>query len=195
MALASIARWRWEPSVSARAHQLYFVFLVIAVATVLAAKNLHRSNTGRAMMAVRDHDLAAAVLGVDPVRTKIIAFGISSFFGGVAGAMYGMQLQYVTPDQFDLAMSVGYIAMIVLGGIGTVQGAVTGAIAIVALKPLAELVVTKIEFLKVLGGSDQLPTALLFALIVIAFLIFEPLGLYGIWLRIKRFFITWPSSY
>jgi len=91
------------------------------------------------MMAVRDRDLAAASVGVHPARTKLLAFGLSSFFAGVAGAMFGLQQQYITVESpFDLSMSVGYIAMIVLGGIGTVFGAVAGAIAFTALTPIAE---------------------------------------------------------
>ena len=173
--------------------KIYFLFLVIAVVSAFISKNLARSNSGRAMVAVRDHDLAAAVLGVNPARTKIIAFGISSFFAGVAGAMYAFQQQYITVDPFNLHMSVEYIAIIVLGGIGTTFGAVAGAIAFVALGPVAELFGEYIPYFDALSGAQQ--ETLLFAGTVIAFLIFEPLGLFGIWLRIKRYFIAWPFRY
>ena len=119
---------------------VYGIFLVIAVLTVLAARNLARSNTGRAMMAVRDHDVAAAVMGVNPARAKITAFGISSFFAGIAGGMFALQQQFITVDPpFNLLLSVQYIAMIVLGGVGTVFGAVWGALAFVFLSPLLEM--------------------------------------------------------
>ncbi len=175
-------------------HKLYGVFLVVTVLTVLAARNLARSNTGRAMMAVRDHDLAASVMGVSPARTKIIAFGLSSFFAGVAGSMFGLQQQFLTVDPpFNLLMSVQYIAMIVLGGIGTVFGAVAGALAFVFLSPLLEILGRHTPLLSQLSSSQQ--STLLFAILVIACLTFEPLGLYGIWLRIKRYFLAWPFRY
>jgi branched-chain amino acid transport system permease protein len=173
---------------------LYAVFLPIAVLTVLAARNLARSNTGRAMMAVRDHDVAAAVMGVNPARAKITAFGISSFFAGLAGGMFALQQQYITVDPpFNLLLSVQYIAMIVLGGIGTVFGAVWGALAFVFLSPLLEIVGRATPGLDQLSSSLQ--STLLFAILVIACLVFEPLGLYGLWLRAKRYFMAWPFRY
>ncbi len=173
--------------------KLYFLFLAIAVFATWTSTNIARSNSGRAMIAVRDHDLAAAVLGVNPGKTKTIAFGISSFFAGIAGAMYAFQQQYITAEPFNLEMSVEYIAIIVLGGIGTTFGAVAGAIAFVVLAPLAELFGGYIPYFNELSGGQQ--ETLLFASIVIGFLIFEPLGLYGIWLRIKRYFMAWPFRY
>lgn len=174
--------------------KLYFVFLLMAVLATLAARNLARSNTGRAMMAVRDQDVAASVMGVSPARTKIIAFGISSFFAGVAGSMYGMQQQFITVDPpFNLLLSVQYIAMIVLGGVGTVFGAVAGALAFVFLSPVLEIIGRHTPLLQELSSSQQ--STLLFAVLVIVVLVFEPLGIYGIWLRIKRYFLAWPFRY
>jgi len=173
---------------------LYAIFLVIAVLTVLAARNLARSNTGRAMMAVRDHDVAAAVMGVNPARAKITAFALSSFFAGIAGSMFALQQQFITVDSpFNLLLSVQYIAMIVLGGIGTVFGAVAGALAFVFLSPLLEIIGRATPGLDQLSSSLQ--STLLFALLVIGCLVFEPLGLYGLWLRVKRYFMAWPFRY
>jgi branched-chain amino acid transport system permease protein len=174
--------------------KLYALFLGIATLVVLAARNLARSNTGRAMMAVRDHDVAAAVMGVNPARAKITAFGVSSFFAGLAGGMFALQQQFITVDPpFNLLLSVQYIAMIVLGGIGTVFGAVVGALAFVFLSPLLEIVGRATPLLDRLTSSLQ--STLLFAVLVIACLVFEPLGLYGIWLRVKRYFMAWPFRY
>lgn len=174
--------------------KLFFLFLLLAIGTAYAAKNLHRSNVGRAMMAVRDQDLAAAVLGVNATRTKVLAFGISSFIAGVAGAMFGFQQQYITVEPpFDLNMSVMYIAMIVLGGVGTVFGAVAGALAFSFLTPLAELAGSKLPLISQLSSAHQ--STVLFALLVIGFLALEPLGLLGIWLRVKRYFLAWPFRY
>ena len=174
--------------------KLWFLFLSLAAVATWCASNLARSNTGRAMMAVRDHDLAAAVLGVNPARQKVVAFGLSSFFAGLAGAMFGFQQQMITVvPPFDLNMSVQYIAMIVLGGIGTVFGAVWGALAFVALSPVAELIGGALPLVRDLTSAQQ--STLLFSMVVIAFLVFEPLGLYGVWLRIKRYFAAWPFRY
>jgi len=172
----------------------YVVFVLLAVLAGWCAKNLRRSNTGRAMMAVRDHDLAAAVLGVSPARTKIIAFGLSSFFAGVAGAMFAYQQPVLTVNPpFNLEMSVQYIAMIVLGGIGTVFGAIWGGIAFAALSPLLEHLGSAVPYIKELTSAQQ--STLLFSLLVIGFLVVEPFGLYGIWLRVKRYFMAWPFRY
>jgi branched-chain amino acid transport system permease protein len=174
--------------------KMYFLYVALAVAVTWMAKNLQRSDTGRAMMAVRDQDLAASALGVNPSHAKVLAFGVSSFLAGVAGAMYAWQQQYLTVDPpFNLFLSVQYIAMIVLGGIGSVFGAVAGAIAFTALTPLAEVVGPMIPLVDRLTASQQ--STLLFSLLVIGFLVFEPLGLFGIWLRVKRYFLAWPFRY
>lgn len=183
--------------------KFYFIYAAIAVLAGFAAKNIQRSDSGRAMVAVRDHDLAAAILGVHPAKTKVIAFGISSFFGGLAGAMFAYQQQYLTIEPpFDLSMSVQYIAMIVLGGIGTTFGAVAGAISYMVLAPLAEVfgrmaVKEELPVLATIFGelTSSQQSTLLFALVVIGFLVFEPLGILGIWLRIKRYFVAWPFRY
>ncbi len=190
--------WRVGPVELTFERKLYFVFLAIAVATTVAAKNIQRSNSGRAMMAVRDHDIAASVMGVHPARAKIVSFGLSSFFAGVAGGMFACQQQFITIEPpFDLNMSVQYIAIIVLGGVGTVFGAVWGAIVFVVLSPLAErLFETLRPHLPMLTGlSSAQQATLLFSLVVVAMLVFEPLGLLGFWLRIKRYFAAWPFRY
>ena len=156
-------------------------------------KNLQRSNTGRAMMAVRDQNLAASALAVNPERTKLIAFGISSFFAGVAGAMYAFAHPVLTLEPFNLLMSVEYIAMVVLGGVGTMFGATAGALVYVLLKPLGQQIGHLLPFPA--GFSSEQQAVLLFFPALCAFLIFEPLGLLGIWLRTKRYFLSWPFRY
>jgi branched-chain amino acid transport system permease protein len=178
--------------------KLYFFFLAIALLTAYAAKNIARSNTGRAMMAVRDHDVAAEVMGINPARAKITSFGLSSFFAGIAGGMFACQQQYITIEPpFDLIMSVQYIAIIFLGGVGTVFGAIWGAIIFVVLTPLAENSFDALKpHMPMLSGlSSAQQATLAFSVLVVALLIFEPLGLMGFWLRIKRYFIAWPFKY
>ncbi len=185
--------WELGPLTIAYEQKIYFFFLITAILIAWLAKNIQRSNAGRAMMAVRDHDLAAAALGVNPAKAKIMAFGLSSFVAGIAGAMFGMQQQLITVDPFHLPMSVDYIAMIVLGGIGTVFGAIAGAIAFTIIKPLSEDFAELIPYLQDLSSSQQ--STLIFSVLVIIFLVLEPLGLFGIWLRIKRYFLAWPFRY
>jgi branched-chain amino acid transport system permease protein len=173
--------------------KLYFVFAAIAIAAAWTARNLLRSNAGRAMMAVRDHDLAAATLGVSPVRAKLTAFGASSFFAGVAGGMFALQQRTITVEYFDVQVSIQYVAMIVLGGIGSVWGAVAGAIAFAFLGKLMQTIGPSLPFVGAL--PTQLQTSVLFSVLVIGVLVLEPLGLFGVWLRIKRFFVAWPFRY
>ncbi len=186
--------WNLGPLEVTFERKLFFIFLILAALVAWTAKNLQRTHVGRAMMAVRDHDMAAAALGVDPARTKVLAFGLSSFIAGVAGGMFALQQQYITVDPpFNLYMSVQFIAMIVLGGIGTVYGAVAGAVAYTALVPLAEQVGPHIPLLSHLTSAQQ--STVIFAVLVLVFLVFEPLGLFGIWMRIKRYFMAWPFRY
>jgi branched-chain amino acid transport system permease protein len=174
--------------------KLYLLFVVLAVFTAWCGVNLRRSNSGRAMMAVRDHDLAAAVLGVSPAKYKIVAFGISSFFAGVAGAMYAFKAAYITIDPpFNMNMSVEFIAIIVIGGATTVLGAVLGALFFGLVRPLAESMANRVDLLEALTASQQ--SLLILAVLVIGFMLIEPTGLRGLWVKLKRYFATWPFRY
>ena len=187
------ARMDYGPVILDWDQKLYFIFLVIAVVVAWAARNLARSNAGRAMMAVRDQDLAAATLGVNPVRAKLLAFGASSFIAGVAGGMFALQQRMITVEYFSLQISIEYVAMIVLGGIGTVWGAVAGAIAFVVLAKVIQTIAPALPYVGQLPTGLQ--TAVLFSILVIVVLVIEPLGLFGLWLRIKRYFMAWPFRY
>lgn len=186
-------RMAYGPVILDWEQKLYFCFLAIAVLVAWMGKNLLRSNAGRAMMAVRDQDLAAATLGVNPVRAKLFAFGVSSFFAGVAGGMFAIQQKTITVEYFGLAVSISFVAMIVLGGIGSVWGAVAGALAYVVLGKIVQGVAPDLPFIAELPTGLQ--TSVLFSILVIGVLVIEPLGLFGFWLRIKRYFITWPFRY
>ena len=173
--------------------KIYLLFVAITLATVKIGYNIGHSNIGRAMMAVRDRDLAAASLGVSPARTKLVAFGVSSFLAGIAGAMYAFAHPILTLEPFNLKMSVEYVAMVVLGGVGTIFGAVWGALAYTLLSPLAEQIGALLPFPD--GFTSEHQSVLLFFPVLCAFLIFEPIGLFGVWLRIKRYFLAWPFRY
>lgn len=186
-------RMAYGPVILDWEQKLYFCFLAIACAVAWMGKNLLRSNAGRAMMAVRDQDLAAATLGVNPVRAKLFAFGVSSFFAGVAGGMFALQQKTITVEYFGLAVSISFVAMIVLGGIGSVWGAVAGAVAYVVLGKLVQGIAPDLPFIADLPTGLQ--TSVLFSILVIGVLVIEPLGLFGFWLRLKRYFLTWPFRY
>ncbi len=175
-------------------HKLYLLYLALALGAVTVCHNVQRSRLGRAMVAVRESELAAAALGISPARIKVIAFVLSSFLAGVAGAMFAWQQQYLTiVPPFDLGMSVAYVAMLVLGGIGTTFGAVAGALAWVVLAPVLEEGGALVPLLADLPSSMR--ASVLFSLAACAFLAFEPLGLLGWWLRVKRYFQAWPFRY
>jgi branched-chain amino acid transport system permease protein len=173
--------------------KLFVLFVALCGFAVWMGKNLQRSASGRAMMAVRDQDLAAAALGVNPARAKLAAFGVSSFLAGITGAMYAFAHPVLTLEPFNLMMSVEYIAMVVLGGVGAIFGAVSGALAYVGLKPLFEQIGLWLPFPEAFSSEHQ--AVILFFPLMIGFLVFEPMGILGIWLRIKRYFLAWPFRY
>ncbi len=181
-------------------NQGYFWFTWIAVLVLgLAARNIVRSRPGRALQAIRDRDLAAEVIGVSLVQYKVGAFVVSSAYAACAGAMYASYARYVSPLDFTLFLSIQYVAMIVVGGIGSILGSVIGALFITLLPRLLESVSGLLPFVAQQGGAGGVTVftlnQALFGLLIILFLIFEPMGIIEIWRRIKRYFLAWPFSY
>jgi branched-chain amino acid transport system permease protein len=168
---------------------------VVAVLAVLA-KNMLRSETGRKFMAVRDMDLAAEVIGIRMMQTKLLAFGISSFYCGVAGALYAYTyLGTVEPEAFNLDLSFRILFMVIIGGMGSILGSFMGAAFIVLLPILLNTVAGPIEHL--LGVT--LPSGLMsnleliaFGALIIFFLIVEPHGLARLWQIAKEKLRLWP---
>jgi branched-chain amino acid transport system permease protein len=181
--------------------QGYFWLIWGLVALVaLVAKNITRTRPGRAMQAVRDRDLAAEVIGVSLARYKIGAFAISSALAGMAGALYGSLQQFVSPNEWNLFLSIQYIAIIIVGGVGTIFGAILGALFLGGLPVLIERYSGNIPFVISGAGGDGVITVFalnqaVFGLLIVAFLVFEPRGLAAIWLRTKAYFKSWPFSY
>ncbi|MBU1226064.1 MAG: branched-chain amino acid ABC transporter permease [Actinobacteria bacterium] len=183
--------------------KLLLLGVVLLVVMGLAAKNLFRSKVGRAMAAVRDRDIAAEIMGIGLARTKTIAFVISSFYAGIAGALLYAVVGRLQPEGFGFALSIDYIAMILIGGVATVSGAIMGAFFLkmvlpkvvvwLAGLPLVDLVISP-EVGRGVFDTHQFER-ILFGLLIIGFLIFEPLGLYGIWIRIRNYWKAWPFSY
>ncbi len=202
-----------------------FLLALLVVFTVLA-KNIQRTRAGRAFQAIRDRDVAAEVMGVDEVRYKLLAFGISSFFAGIAGALLASYFGRTIPETWGLLLSIQFIAIILIGGAGTVSGTLMGAAFVIMLPRFVqnftewlkaavdsgEGVVAFLGDLFISTGTGDfglINTApgvapglsvfqlnqVLYGLLIIAFLIFEPLGLYGIWLRVRNYWKGWPFTY
>jgi branched-chain amino acid transport system permease protein len=172
------------------------VILVLAVLTAIFAKNLAMSRTGRAFVAVRDRDIAAEIIGVHVAKYKILSFAVSSFIAGMAGALYAYLLRLISPDHFTFGQSILYIAMIIVGGLGTVLGSIIGAIFMILLPELLNAISGPLAsaypaLAPRIGGVS----ATAYGLVIILFLIFEPAGLFGIWIRIKKYWKPWPFSY
>ena len=177
---------------------LYLVWTVVAL-LALAARNIARSRPGRALQAVRDRDLAAEVIGVSLVHYKVGAFVVSSAYAACAGALYAAYARYVSPLDFSFFLSIQFIAMIVVGGIGTIRGSILGALFLTLLPRFIESVSGSIPFVDTGGAGSGLTVQSLnqavFGLLIIGFLLFEPHGLSEIWQRITRYFKAWPFSY
>jgi branched-chain amino acid transport system permease protein len=176
--------------------QWYWILVVIAVLSVFAARNLFRSSLGRSFMAVRDQDIAAQAMGINLTRTKVTAFALSSAFVGLAGALTAHYSETVSFERFTLDISILFLAMILVGGLGSVAGTVYGATAILLLSPLLTELSGRLKgslpFL-----SEQLPAIrnALFGLVIIVFLLVEPRGLDRFWQRVKDYVRLWPFRY
>jgi branched-chain amino acid transport system permease protein len=179
--------------------QLYLFLMGFAVLAIVGTSNLVRSRIGRAFIAVRDQDIAAEIIGISTFRYKLIAFAISSFYAGVTGVLYTYYLGIANYEQFQLTVSIDYLAMIIIGGLGSILGSIFGA-AFVTLLPI----VTR-WFLESFGGlifstadlANIIPNLrlILFGGLIIFFLVVEPEGLNRLWRNIRNYFRVWPFSY
>ena len=162
-----------------------------------------RTRQGRALQAVRDRDLSAEVIGVNLARTKVGAFAWSSAFAAVAGVLSGLQIRQAGPDDFGLFLSITYIAIIIIGGIGTIFGSIIGALFVVGGEELIRQNSQSAFLGPIVSTGPNDPgwftvgelNAVLFGLFIVLFLLFEPRGLAALWFRVKTWFQTWPFSY
>ncbi len=180
--------------------QLYYLFaLLMLVIFAIGARNLARSKVGRAFAAVRDRDIAAEVMGVPLTRTKVLAFTVSSFYAGICGGLLAVTFGQPTPENFNLNLSVIFLAMILVGGVATVSGSIVGALVIQLLPRFVQWLS---EFVPGISRSsqggiisvDQLE-GILFGALIVLFLVIEPRGLFGLWLRVRNYWKAWPFSY
>ena len=176
---------------------LYYLALGVTVLVILMVLNLQRTRLGRAWLAIRDHDIAARAMGIDLTRYKLLAFVISSFIVGVAGGLMSLQVRFINIDVFALILSIEALAIIILGGLGSVAGAIMGAIFLTLLPEGIRI------FFATFGdpNSSFYSTyvyeirGVTYGVVIVAFLRFKPDGLIGLWRDTKKYWSNWPLAY
>jgi branched-chain amino acid transport system permease protein len=167
----------------------YFLCLAVLLAVLYCTINLVRSPSGRAFVAIRDSEISAESMGINLSIYKIKSFAISGCFTGLAGALFAHRMYFLTPEAFNFLLSIQLLMMVVVGGLGTVHGAIFGAVFVGLLPQVIAI------------AKDYLPPAIgefpalepgLFGIIMVLFIIFEPMGLYGRWIKLKLFFQMFP---
>src|ERR1043165_4457425 len=179
--------------------QLYYFLLFFAALAILATLNLVRSRIGRAFVAIRDLDIAAEIIGINIFRYKLLSFAISSFYAGVCGVLYTYYFGIANYEAFQIGVSIDYLAMIIIGGLGSVLGTILGAIFVtmlpivlrLAMEPLGGLFFNAGELSSVIASTRLV----LFGCLIIFFLVVEPEGLNRLWRNIRNYFRVWPFSY
>jgi branched-chain amino acid transport system permease protein len=179
--------------------QLYFFLLFFAVIAIVGAINIVRSRLGRAFIAIRDQDIAAEIIGINIFRYKLIAFAISSFYAGVCGVLYTYYFGIANYEAFQIGVSIDYLAMIIIGGLGSVLGSILGAIFVtmlpIAIRLFVEAFGSHIWDTGALSAVAASMRLIIFGLLIIFFLVVEPEGLNRLWRNIRNYFRVWPFSY
>jgi len=192
----SIPAAKAGPLVLSSDREVYLLILVIMVGMLFFAKNLFRTKVGKAFVAIRDQDISAEVMGVNVFRYKLLSFAVSSFYIGVAGSLLAYQARLISPENFPITLAIDYLGMVIIGGLGSILGAIFGAIFITLLPEMLRL------------GTDALGNTWpglmvivapiktgVFGLVVILFLIFEPDGMAARWNHVKAYWKLYPFSY
>lgn len=180
----------------------YYLVLFFTIVMVLGAINILKTRVGRAFVAIRDSDIAAEVIGINLTLYKTMSFAVSAFYAGIAGGLFAFVLGFFDPVTFHMFLSIYFLVMIVVGGLGSVMGSITGAAFITYLmyalfKNVREvpylgdfLVAISQRWLSITGMDNM--SAIALGLVMIGIMIFEPLGIFGVWIRIKKYWKTWP---
>ncbi len=175
---------------------MYYLIITVAIMAVVFATNLFRSKDGRAFVAVRDHYLSAEIMGIHLFRYRLLSFAVSSFYVGIAGSLWGAYTQYITPEHFTIHESINYLAMIIIGGLGSVLGSIYGAVFMTLLPQVLTVVTSWMaHLLPSVGDLIMSIKEGIFGLIVILFLVFEPDGMAHRWSLIKAYWKLYPFSY
>ena len=172
--------------------RFYWMVVPVTVIMLLGAANLFRTRIGRAFIAIRDRDISAEVLGIPLLQYKLLSFALSSFYAGVAGGLWAYFFRIVTPESFPLSMSIFFLTAIIVGGMGSLLGSILGAIFVTMIPEVLKLMVGVLPISADATLILSPVRTIVFGLLIIAFLILEPLGLQEIWRRIRRFFHLWP---
>jgi len=167
----------------------YFLCLALTVAATLAILNLLRSPTGRAFVAIRDSEISAQSMGIQLAHYKTLSFALSAALAGIGGALYAHKLSFISPDQFNILQSIDLLLMVVIGGLGSVHGAFLGAIFLITLPQAISLI--KDYLPQIIGQAPGLQ-GLVYGVVLIAFVLFEPMGLYGRWLKVRTYLQLFP---
>ncbi len=178
--------------------RFFYVVLVYLVIMYIAAANLMRSRDGRALVAVRDHYLSAEIMGINLTKYRILSFGISSFYAGVGGALFAHYLGFVSVEGFSILLSIQFLAMVIIGGLGSIMGSLMGTAFMVLLPEVMEGLVaglSNFEWASGLGAGLAFLKQMAIGLAIILFLIFEPDGLAHRWRLIKAYWKLYPFSY
>ncbi len=177
--------------------RMFYLTLAVAALTTAAVSNITRTRPGRAFVAIRDHYLSAEIVGVNLFTGKLQAFGLSSFLAGMGGCLWAYYTNFITPEQFNIGLSINYLAMIIIGGLGSVLGSVFGAVFLTILPEALNAASTLAGNL--IGGDLTASLAALkggvFGLVLILFLIFEPEGLAHRWKLIKAYWKLYPFAH
>lgn len=181
--------------------EFYFLLITLTILLLLFMRNLIKTRVGRAFIAIRDADIAAQTMGVNIVYYKTLAFAVSAFYAGIGGGLYAFVLKFIDPEIFTLMMSIMFLAMVVVGGLGSMMGSIAGAALLcwldLKLRNILDIPYVG-DWLESLSKSWFSITGvsniqfIVFGSIMVLIMLFEPLGIYGIWLRTKRYWRTWP---
>jgi branched-chain amino acid transport system permease protein len=194
-----VPRPRLGTMVLSSQRDMYFFLLVFVVLAIVGTMNLVRSRVGRAFIAIRDQDIAAEIIGIDIFRYKLLAFAISSFYAGMTGVLYTYFLGIANYEQFQIGVSIDYLAMIIIGGLGSVLGSIFGAIFVTLLPIVIRLGMEAFGglFLPQQVVLNLIPNLrlMMFGALIVFFLIVEPDGLNRLWRNIRSYFRIWPFAY
>jgi branched-chain amino acid transport system permease protein len=186
---ASLMGWTFDTD-----SKMYYLIFIVALFMIYGAWGLARSRSGRAFVAVRDNDNAAEIIGINVYYYKALAFFIGAFYAGVSGGLWAYYIRYIQADQFTLWLSVWYVGMLIVGGLGSILGAMIGTVVIRILQEFITLIGPQLaEIFPHVGGQVVFASMnMLLGGIIILFMIFEPRGLVHRWNIIKESYRIWP---
>jgi branched-chain amino acid transport system permease protein len=179
-----------------RDRQLFWLILPVTALLLFFAKNLFRTKVGKAFVAIRDQDISAEVMGVNVFKYKLLSFGVSSFYVGVAGSLLAYQSRIISPENFPITLAIDHLGMIIIGGLGSVLGSVYGAVFVTLLPEVLRLATGALSdtYPQLVGLFAPLKSGL-FGLAIVLFLVFEPDGMAARWHKIKNYWKLYPFSY